>query len=70
MQRVPVGVVERDGDGYIGTCYEAGTTSFGRTIEEAFANLRAATWSQIERQGLNARVVGADDLSREERCAV
>jgi hypothetical protein len=51
MQRLPVGVVEQDGDGYVGRCDEVGVTSVGRTVAEAFANLRTATWRQIERQG-------------------
>lgn len=44
------GVVERDGDGYVGRCDEVGTISWGRTIEEAFDNLRAATWRALEQQ--------------------
>jgi len=44
------GVVEEDGDGYIGHCDEVGTSSRGRTVEEAFANLRAATWDYLDQQ--------------------
>jgi predicted RNase H-like HicB family nuclease len=55
MQRFPLGVVAQDGDGYVGTCDEVGTTSFGRTVEEAFANLRVATWQHLERQHRAAR---------------
>jgi hypothetical protein len=48
--REPQGVVERDGDGYVGHCYEVGTSSWGRTVEEAFHNLRIVTWRHLERQ--------------------
>ena len=61
MQRFPVGVVEQDGDGYVGHCDEVGVTSFGRTVAEAFANLQAATWRQIEREGGGVLAAGADD---------
>ncbi len=61
MQRVPIGVVEQDGDGYVGHCDEVGVTSFGRTVAEAFANLQAATWRQIERQGGGVLAGGGDD---------
>ena len=49
MQRFPVGVVQKDGDTYIGCCDEVGTTSVGRTVEEAFSNLRMATWRELQR---------------------
>ncbi len=53
------GVVEQDGDGYVGTCYEVGICSRGRTVEEAFANLRMATWRYLESQsGLELAVGG------------
>ncbi len=45
-----LGVVERDGDGFVGHCDEVGTTSRGRTVEEAFDNLRAATWDYLDQQ--------------------
>ena len=51
--------MEQDGEGYVGHCDEVGTTSFGRTVEEAFANLRVATWRQLERQGGVVRAAGA-----------
>lgn len=47
MQHELVGVVERDGDGYVGHCDEVGTTSYGHTVEQAFANLREVTWGQL-----------------------
>ena len=60
QERIPVGVVTKDGDGYVGTCDEVGTTSFGHTVAEAFASLREATWRQLEVQGVVAVGVGAD----------
>ncbi len=69
MGRIPVGVVERAVDGYIGTCCEAGTSSFGRTVEEAFANLREATWRQLEQQGVNGSAADADDRLGNQRLA-
>ena len=48
--REPRGIVERDGDSYVGNCYEVGTSSRGRTVEEAFNNLRIVTWRLLERQ--------------------
>ncbi len=61
LQRMPQGVVEKQGEIYVGTCYEVGTTCEGRTVEEAFANLRELTWSALERQSAEsgaAREVG------------
>jgi len=43
-ERIPIGVVMQDGDWYVGTCDEVGTTGVGRTVAEAFANLHEATW--------------------------
>ena len=50
VQHGLLGVVERDGDGYVGRCEEIGATSRGETVEEAFANLRVATWRLVEQQ--------------------
>jgi len=36
-------VIQREGDWYIATNPETGTTTQGRTFEEALANLREAT---------------------------
>ncbi|HSH82293.1 MAG TPA: hypothetical protein VLA19_27515 [Herpetosiphonaceae bacterium] len=61
MQHFPVGVVQKDGDGYIGTCDEVGTCSFGRTVEEAFSKLRTATWQRLEAQGVVAPARDVND---------
>ena len=58
--RIPVGVVVKDGDRYVGTCDELGTTSCGQTVAEAFANLRAAKWRHIEAQAGVAVAAGSD----------
>jgi len=50
LQRIPQGVVEKQGEIYVGACYEVGTTCEGRTVEEAFANLRELTWRALEHQ--------------------
>ena len=52
--REPRGIVERDGDSYVGNCYEVGTSSRGRTVEEAFNNLRIVTWRLLERQAAHS----------------
>ncbi len=62
MQHFPIGVVQKDGDGYIGCCDEVGTTSVGRTVDEAFANLRLATWHALELQGAAAVASDAVDM--------
>ena len=36
------GVVEQEGEQYVSTCLELGTSSCGDTIEEAFSNLEEA----------------------------
>ena len=54
LQHELLGVVEQDGDGYFGHCDELGTSSWGRTVDEAFANLQAATWRYLEQQGVTA----------------
>ena len=59
-ERVPLGVVTKDGDRYVGTCDELGTSSVGQTVAEAFANLRLATWRLLEAQGRVASGHGAD----------
>lgn len=63
MSHELLGVVERDGDGYVGTCDEVGTRSYGHTVEQAFENLREATWSRLEQQQETTWATsGADEL--------
>ena len=69
MERIPIGVVERHGDGYVGSCFEVGTSSFGRSVEEAFANLRAETWSQLDRDGGRPTLQDAEHVRQDERFA-
>jgi hypothetical protein len=62
LQRIPQGVVEKQGEIYVGSCYEVGTTCEGRTVEETFANLRELTWRALEHpaaEGGDTREVGA-----------
>ena len=49
-ERVPVGVVMKEGDRYVGSCDEVGATSVGHTVAEAFANLHEATWRRLTAQ--------------------
>jgi predicted RNase H-like HicB family nuclease len=65
MLSYPQGVVEKEGDCYVGHCHEVGTVSYGRTVEEAFANLREVTWQYLERQ----QVGGTRDHQRDNRLA-
>ncbi len=60
QEHVPVGVVTKDGDRYVGTCGEVGTTVFGRTVAEAFAKLREATWNQLKTQGAATSCAGVE----------
>ena len=41
-------VISKEEDVYVATCPEVGTTSQGRTVEEALANLREATELYLE----------------------
>lgn len=69
MQRYPQGVVEREGERYVGHCYELGTECYGRTVEEAFANLRRATWKQLERQQALGSDAGLREWQPKDGCA-
>ncbi len=69
MEHFPIGVVEKGPDGYIGTCDEVGTCSFGHTVEEAFSKLRAATWQRLESQGVVASARYANEKWPAERQA-
>jgi hypothetical protein len=61
MGRELVGVVEQDGDGYVGNCYELGITCYGSTVDETFAKLREASWLYLnERAAGESRQVGED----------
>ena len=62
MQRDFLGVVQKDGDGYVGACYEVGTTSYGHTVEQAFANLREATWRRVENQAAEMPSASEEEL--------
>lgn len=58
MERVPHGIVERVDDRFVGYCYEVGTSAQGTTVEEAFANLNAATWQALQDRGASDAVPG------------
>jgi predicted RNase H-like HicB family nuclease len=48
MSHTYTAILQKEGDGYVSTCPEVGTTSQGATVEEAVANLKEATELYLE----------------------